>query len=174
MKPVGKPDAGDPHVRFDERGRETGLRHRARPRLYRSRDASGTHWWTRMAERSSSRFTRPTSKIATGPGRYCAPHARVGRSCNWPTPMPATKGRASHRLAQSASRSCTSWRGRSVSSCTPAAGWSSVSSPASTAIAVWQRTLRPPSPRRKPSSTPLRLSCFYDDWAVDEPIRNRL
>ena len=28
MKPVGKPDAGNPHVRFDERGRETG-----RPRL---------------------------------------------------------------------------------------------------------------------------------------------
>ena len=25
MKPVGKPDAGNPHVRFDERGRETGL-----------------------------------------------------------------------------------------------------------------------------------------------------
>ena len=23
VKPVGKPDAGDPHVRFDERGRET-------------------------------------------------------------------------------------------------------------------------------------------------------
>ena len=38
VKPVGKPDAGNPHVRFDERGRETGqLRHRARPRLYRSR-----------------------------------------------------------------------------------------------------------------------------------------
>ncbi|MFC2253599.1 hypothetical protein ACETRX_28485 [Labrys portucalensis] len=35
MKPVGKPDAGNPHVRFDERGRETGLRHRARPRLYK-------------------------------------------------------------------------------------------------------------------------------------------
>ena len=32
MKPVGKPDAGNPHVRFDERGRETGHRHRARPR----------------------------------------------------------------------------------------------------------------------------------------------
>ena len=32
MKPVGKPDAGNPHVRFDERGRETesclALRHR--------------------------------------------------------------------------------------------------------------------------------------------------
>src|SRR5277367_5620127 len=25
MKPVGKPDAGNPHVRFDERGGETGL-----------------------------------------------------------------------------------------------------------------------------------------------------
>ena len=24
MKPVGKPDAGNPHVRFDERGTETG------------------------------------------------------------------------------------------------------------------------------------------------------
>ena len=24
MKSVGKPDAGNPHVRFDERGRETG------------------------------------------------------------------------------------------------------------------------------------------------------
>jgi len=23
MKPVGEPDAGNPHVRFDERGRET-------------------------------------------------------------------------------------------------------------------------------------------------------
>ena len=27
MKPVGKPDAGNPHVRFDERGRETGQLH---------------------------------------------------------------------------------------------------------------------------------------------------
>ena len=37
MKPVGKPDAGNPHVRFDERGRETERpqrRNRARPRLY--------------------------------------------------------------------------------------------------------------------------------------------
>src|SRR3954454_21676104 len=39
MKPVGKPDAGNPHVRFDERGGETGLRHRhenrAPPRLHK-------------------------------------------------------------------------------------------------------------------------------------------
>jgi hypothetical protein len=34
MKPVGKPDAGNRHVRFDERGRETALSDRARPRLY--------------------------------------------------------------------------------------------------------------------------------------------
>ena len=26
VKPVGKPDAGDPHVRFDERGWETELK----------------------------------------------------------------------------------------------------------------------------------------------------
>src|ERR1700737_1241540 len=37
MKPVGKPDAGKLHVRFDERGGETeraSTRHRAPPRLY--------------------------------------------------------------------------------------------------------------------------------------------
>ena len=38
MKSVGKPDAGKPHVRFDERGWETGRRlgvsTRAQPRLY--------------------------------------------------------------------------------------------------------------------------------------------
>jgi len=34
VKPVGEPDAGNPHVRFDERGRETEHRYRARPRLY--------------------------------------------------------------------------------------------------------------------------------------------
>ena len=43
MKPVGKPDAGNPHVRFDERGRETERpqrRHRARPRLYLAHELS--------------------------------------------------------------------------------------------------------------------------------------
>jgi hypothetical protein len=38
MKSVGKPDAGNPHVRFDERGTETGIcqlaLYRAVPRLY--------------------------------------------------------------------------------------------------------------------------------------------
>ncbi len=32
VKPVGEPDAGNPHVRFDERGRETGRRLREYPR----------------------------------------------------------------------------------------------------------------------------------------------
>jgi len=39
MNPVGKPDAGNPHVQFDERGWETGrpprVSTRAHPRLYR-------------------------------------------------------------------------------------------------------------------------------------------
>ena len=34
MKPVGERSAGNPHAAFDERGRETGHSHRARPRLY--------------------------------------------------------------------------------------------------------------------------------------------
>ena len=46
VKPVGKPDAGNPHVRFDERGWETGRRSgvsaRAHPRLYKSAAASGS------------------------------------------------------------------------------------------------------------------------------------
>ena len=45
MKPVGKPDAGNRHVRFDERGWETGRRScvstRAHPRLYRPSTAEG-------------------------------------------------------------------------------------------------------------------------------------
>src|SRR5260370_40719198 len=36
LKSVGKPDAGNRHVRFDERGGETGHRYRASPRLYSS------------------------------------------------------------------------------------------------------------------------------------------
>src|ERR1700732_4455789 len=42
-KSIGEPDAGNRHVRFDERGWETGcwpsaLSHRARPRLYSEHD----------------------------------------------------------------------------------------------------------------------------------------
>ncbi len=31
VKPVGEPDAGNPHVRFDERGEETGRRFASAP-----------------------------------------------------------------------------------------------------------------------------------------------
>ena len=45
VKPVGEPDAVAPHVRFDERGWETGRwpsapSYRAHPRLYRRRPGS--------------------------------------------------------------------------------------------------------------------------------------
>ena len=47
VKPVGKPDALIGHVRFDERGWETGRRSgvsaRAHPRLYTSRLRFGPH-----------------------------------------------------------------------------------------------------------------------------------
>ena len=39
MKPVGKPDAGNPHVRFDERGGETGRLGDTAPLL----DSTGRH-----------------------------------------------------------------------------------------------------------------------------------
>ena len=46
VKPVGKPDAGNPHVRFDERGWETGRRSgvsaRAHPRLYKVAQLPGS------------------------------------------------------------------------------------------------------------------------------------
>jgi hypothetical protein len=45
LKPVGEPDAGDRHVRFDERGWETerwplAPSYRAHPRLYQSVSAA--------------------------------------------------------------------------------------------------------------------------------------
>jgi transposase len=41
MKPVGKPDAGNPHVRFDERGRETAP---ALPATAPVLDSTGDYW----------------------------------------------------------------------------------------------------------------------------------
>ena len=42
VKPVGKPDAGNPHVRFDERGWETGRRSASAPAPI----LDSTHDWT--------------------------------------------------------------------------------------------------------------------------------
>src|SRR6516162_9515710 len=57
VKSVGKPDAGNPHVRFDERGWETGRRFgvsaRAHPRLYKvpknvRRPSSQSRWFVSL------------------------------------------------------------------------------------------------------------------------------
>src|ERR1017187_9406188 len=99
VKPVGKPDAGNRHVRFDERGRETGRRFgvsaRARPRLYQELGCSdvaralvpagvpsgpGT-----LADASFDTVSQPRTRVempGTGPqtgsldtaGRVPAPH----------------------------------------------------------------------------------------------------
>ena len=60
VNPVGKPDAVAPHVRFDERGRETGLQcYRARPRLY-----------VRHEGASYQRVKVPPGKLTVHPGSY--------------------------------------------------------------------------------------------------------
>jgi transposase len=62
MKPVGKPDAGKLHVRFDERGGETAhayTRHRAPLRLYyagRKNDAADAAGICEAVTRPSMRF----------------------------------------------------------------------------------------------------------------------
>jgi hypothetical protein len=63
MKPVGKPDAGNLHVRFDERGEETervNTRDRASPRLY-----------------CDGHFEKSTPSARRTPGR---PQSNFGRS----------------------------------------------------------------------------------------------
>src|SRR6266566_6300061 len=78
MNPIGEPDAGDRHVRFDERGWETGdwqsLKHRAHPRLYPStadaadgRDGPGTDKTSSYSITSSAR-----SRIDGGTARPSA------------------------------------------------------------------------------------------------------
>src|SRR6187401_1007807 len=85
MKPAGKPDAGNPHVRFDERGRETERtlkRHRALPRLYRSTDVSAMHSSIRMGVASYSSRTQQASKIAMAADRSCESRAASSHSSN--------------------------------------------------------------------------------------------
>ena len=62
MKPVGKPDAGNLHVRFDERGGETEhvfTRHRALPRLCSRGCASNSNPTDRSYSGRSSSIRRP-------------------------------------------------------------------------------------------------------------------
>ncbi len=55
-----------------------------------------------------------------------------------------------------------------------ALGGSSDSSPGSIETAASPRTSRQPSRPRRPSSTPLPLSCYSGGWDVDDPIRDGL
>ncbi len=65
VKPVGKPDARNGHVRFDERGWETGrcfgTRTRACPRLYPDSEVKGLHRLKACATRGQG--LRQTSSI---------------------------------------------------------------------------------------------------------------
>ena len=72
VKPVGKPDAGNPHVRFDERGWETGRRFgvsaRAHSRLYKLARKTGplpstVAVGTTIADASPHRSIRARSRI---------------------------------------------------------------------------------------------------------------
>src|ERR1035438_4631824 len=73
VKSVGKPDAGNRHVRFDERGQETGRRFgvsaRARPRLYHS---------TRLPTDVAQALVPAVSRVQTGHIRYtmCRAHRK--------------------------------------------------------------------------------------------------
>src|SRR5918911_1296531 len=53
VKPVGKPDAGNPHVRFDERGRETERCHRPKP----PRPSSTLRWGPKATRAGPERPT---------------------------------------------------------------------------------------------------------------------
>jgi hypothetical protein len=71
VTPVGKPDAGNQHVRFDERGRENGAgssehRHRARPRLYQFMASSASPMKLLRARRPS-RARSPRANISSDP-----------------------------------------------------------------------------------------------------------
>src|SRR5260370_23100192 len=70
MKLVGKPDAGNPHVRFDERGLGNGtalcVSTRARPRLYRRSSRAASIMYRRILTRSERQASR---RATDGPWR---------------------------------------------------------------------------------------------------------
>ena len=108
-----------------------------------------------------------------GTGPLLGYRARTGRLWRSPLPMLAIKGRGSPPPTRSGSRSSGSRRDRWASRSTQSAGCSSGSSPGSTETVALPRTTRPRSRRQRPSSTPLRRSCYSRDWDVEDPIRDR-
>jgi hypothetical protein len=155
MKPVGKPDAGNPHVRFDERGGETGSpnENRASPRLYKSRDASAISspihraiwlaWWC----------IPPISRtVMAAPSRS---HQSVGftHGCDTSSPMAAMLARScaarSRRWADGTSKSSSDPIEPKASWFCRAGGWSSVHSRGSEDAVGSPRISNAPSPAQQ-------------------------
>ena len=81
MKPVGKPDAGNLHVRFDERGRETGCCHKAQataPVLDSTAQRPPPHEHAFRAERPARRSRLGGGLSSARPAPRCASW-RAGR-----------------------------------------------------------------------------------------------
>ena len=170
VKPVGKPDAGNPHVRFDERGRETGQCHRARPRLYRSKVVSDTPLWTLMAGSSNCSSTWFVCRIGMAPPPCLRRPAAAGLSSNSPlptAPMPPSASKTPHALpSRSCGKSQVSFevRPRRWAELTKGSAWRSqeegqrrepsAALPGPTATEGSPRVSRQPSPQPLLSSTP--------------------
>src|SRR5271165_7556919 len=95
VKPVGKPDAGNPHVRFDERGGETGRASDTAPFLDSTAPLCGL--WCVPEGRDHLVGASPTRAMVGWPGSW-----QAVRSGNWPYRSPATNpalGRGANRRA---------------------------------------------------------------------------
>ena len=88
MKPVGKPDAGNPHVRFDERGGETD----------RSRDTAPLLDFT-VEKKAANAAVLSVDPLVRGGSVAAATLSCVFvskslascRSCNWPDGSPCSR-----------------------------------------------------------------------------------
>jgi hypothetical protein len=83
MKPVGKPDAGNPHVRFDERGRETGRCRTAQataPFLDSTNQAARrSHAFMRRAYEREGRATSAVDRLAASPVLFFSCKVQVNK-----------------------------------------------------------------------------------------------
>jgi hypothetical protein len=104
MKPVGKPDAGNLHVRFDERGGETAhayTRHRAPPRLYELTILTNAAPASRRQDSTFKAISASSSITSTGqrpaylcvrsvaPGNLVVPDVAVCNARRWSCRSPS-------------------------------------------------------------------------------------
>ena len=94
MKPVGKPDALIGHVRFDERGWETGRRlsvsARAHPRLYpeyRLSDADGVMVLSESSVRPAAIYLSASNSVVESHGCFSSEKSTL--LCTLPLEQPA-------------------------------------------------------------------------------------